>query len=155
MASRIKFNFPTVHIERHGGATSCEIIVDFSRIEQQYQRAQFKLDSQIMTDMEQYMPRETGTFVNVTRAMSAAIAGSGKVIAAAPPAGRFLYKAKVMVDPVTNSPWARKGAKKVLTNRNLTFSNPKATPKWFETTKENHGKQWVEKVKKEAGGGKR
>ena len=28
----------------------------------------------------------------------------------------------------------------------------KATPKWFETAKENHGKAWVTHVKKQAGG---
>ena len=34
----------------------------------------------------------------------------------------------------------------------LSYSNPKATPKWFETAKKNHGKAWVTHVKKQAGG---
>lgn len=155
MADRIKFSFPDIHIKRHGGAASCEIDVDFGRIEEQLRRAQYRLDSQIMTDMAPYMPHQTGTFINVTRGMSQAIAGSGQVVAAAPPTGRFLYYGKVMIDPVTKSPWAREGAKKVVTNRDLVYSNPKATPKWFETAKQRHGNQWVELVKKEAGGGKR
>ena len=58
-----------------------------------------------------------------------------------------------MVDPKTGSPWARPGAKKVVTDRDLEYSNPKATPHWFDTAKENHGKSWVKKVKKIAGGG--
>ena len=55
-----------------------------------------------------------------------------------------------------------KGAKKVLvtefcrdipmTKEDLSYSNPKATPKWFETAKKNHGKAWVTHVKKQAGG---
>ena len=67
--------------------------------------------------------------------------------------GRFLYEGKVMVDPVTGSPWARKGAKKVVTERPLTYSNPKATPHWFDTAKDAHGIAWVKGVKQIAGGG--
>lgn len=130
-----------------------EVTLDLDRFVKQYSEAQFWLDSQVMTDMVPYMPHQTGTFVNVTRAMSAALAGSGEVVAAAPPMGRFLYEGKVMVDPVTNSPWAREGATKVVTERNLTYSNPKATPHWFDTAKQNHGKAWVDGVKKRAGGG--
>ena len=75
--------------------------------------------------------------------------------------GRFLYYGKGMVDELTGSPWARKGAKKVLVTEfaghtnakeDLSYSNPKATPKWFETAKKNHGKAWVTHVKKQAGG---
>ena len=69
--------------------------------------------------------------------------------------GRFLYEGKVMVDPVTGSPWAREGAKKVVTERSLTYSNPKATPHWFDTAKDAHGKTWVKGVKQIAGGGKK
>ena len=108
-----------------------------------------------MNDMVPYMPHRDGNFVNVTRLQSAALAGSGKVVAAAPPMGRFLYEGKVMVDPVTGSPWARKGAKKVVTERPLTYSNPKATPHWFDTAKDAHGKAWVKGVKRIAGGGKK
>lgn len=130
--------------------------IDLSRFERQFQEAQFRLDSQVMTDMVPYMPMQTGTFINVTRAMSVAIAGSGQVVAAAPPYGRFLYEGKIMVDELTGSPWARKGAKKVVTDRKLQFStatNPKAQAQWFEAAKADHGKAWVELAKRTAGGG--
>ena len=65
----------------------------------------------------------------------------------------ILYEGKVMVDEQTGSPWARPGAKKVVTDRDLKYSNPKATPHWFDTAKENHGESWVREVKKIAGGG--
>lgn len=132
-----------------------KVDVSLNRFEKQFQDAQFYLDSQVMTDMVPYMPHRDGALVNLTRLQSAALAGSGKVVAAAPPAGRFLYEGKVMVDPVTGSPWARKGAKKIVTERPLTYSNPKATPHWFDTAKEAHGKAWVKGVKKIAGGGKK
>ena len=148
MIAKIKYNYST-----HGKDSDIELDLDLSRFEKQYGKAQYALDSMIMTSMQPYMPHRTGTFINVTKAMSAAIAGSGTVIAAAPPMGRFLYEGKVMVDEKTGSPWARPGAKKVVTDRDLKYSNPKATPHWFDTAKENHGDSWVRAVKKIAGGG--
>lgn len=130
-----------------------EMRINLSRFERQYEKAQFELDSAVMKDMVPYMPQQTGTFINVTKAMSASIAGSGTVVAAAPPMGRFLYEGKVMVDEKTGSPWARPGAKKVVTDRDLDYSNPRATPHWYDTAKKNHGESWVNTVKKIAGGG--
>ena len=103
--------------------------------------------------------------IDWTRVRSVAIAGSGKVVAAAPPYGRFLYKGKVMVDENTGSTWARKGAKKVLVSKytgktnakeNLEFSkatNPKSQPEWFEAAKASHGRKWIKDTKAIAGGG--
>ena len=128
-----------------------KVDLDLDRINVALDKAQYALDSQVMDDMVPYMPHVTGTFINTVRAASASVAGTGIVYAARPPMGRFLYEGKVMVDPVTNSPWARPGAKKVVTNRSLTYSNPQATPHWFETAKKKHKKQWVNLTKKEAG----
>ena len=150
MASKT-FHFPGFSLVQ-GDIT---VDVSLNRFEKQFQEAQYYLDSQIMNDMVPYMPHRDGNFVNVTRLQSAALAGSGKVVAAAPPMGRFLYEGKVMVDPVTGSPWARKGAKKVVTERPLTYGNPKVTPYWFDTAKDAHGKSWVKGVKRIAGGGKK
>ena len=130
--------------------------IDLSRFEGQYSRAQYGLDSMIMQSMIPYMPKDTGTFINVTQAMSQAIAGSGKVVAAAAPFGRFLYEGKVMVGKKTRSAFAAKGEKKIVTERQLQYSrsaNPKVTDHWFNTAKENHGKAWIRKTKKIAGGG--
>lgn len=148
MISHIRYNYSA-----YGKVHDIELDVDLSRFEKQYGKAQYALDSMVMTSMVPYMPHQTGTFINVTKAMSAAIAGSGTVVAAAPPMGRFLYEGKVMVDEHTGSPWARPGAKKIVTDRELTYSNPKATPHWFDTAKDKHGKSWIRAVKKIAGGG--
>lgn len=131
--------------------------LDLSRFEQSLEEAQLMLDSQIMADMLPYMPMQTGTFQNVTRAMSAAIAGSGKVVAAAPPMGRFLYEGKVMVGVDSHSPFARYGEKKVVTDRDLQYStaaHPKVEKKWFDAAKRDHGSDWIRMAKKVAGGGK-
>lgn len=132
--------------------------IDLGRFEGQYTRAQYDLDSTVMTDMVPYMPMQTGTFINVTRGMSQAIAGSGKVVAAAPPMGRFLYNGKLMVGERTRSAWAAKGEKKVITEKDLDFSkhaHPKAQSHWFDAAKKDHGKVWIKKVKQIAGGGQR
>lgn len=143
--------------------------IDLGRFEGQFSNAQKLLDMTIMTDMVPYMPMKTGTFIAVTRGMSAAIAGSGKVVAAAPPMGRYLYEGKVMVDSATGKGPARipvgpgeyilryrKGAKLIATDKPLQYSrhtNPDVTDHWFETAKENHGAYWVKMAKKLAGGG--
>ena len=142
--------------EDSGRNATIELDVDLSRFERQYQKAQYDLDNMVMTSMIPYMPMRTGTFVNVTKALSAAIAGSGYVYAAAPPFGRFLYEGKVMVDEKTGSPWARPGAKKIVTNKDLIYdksAHPNVTDHWFDTAKKNHGEEWVKKTKATAGGG--
>ena len=147
MASKIK-HFPDISVV----SANMKAHISLKRINGNLDRAQWWLDNQVMTDMVPYMPQNTGAFINVTRAQSAALAGTGTVVAGAAPMGRFLYQGLVMVDPETNSPWARPGAKKIVTARPLTYSNPQATPKWFDTAKENHGKQWVSGVKSIVGG---
>ena len=88
--------------------------------------------------------------------MSQAIAGSGYVVAAAPPMGRFLYEGKVMVGERTKSAFAAKGERKTVTERPLQYSqhaNPDVTNHWFDAAKKEHGKAWIEKTKRLAGGG--
>lgn len=139
---------------------SGSMVLNLDRFEGQFSRAQYLLDSTVMQSMIPYMPMQTGNFISVTKGMSDAIAGSGKVVAAAPPMGRFLYEGLLMVDELTGSAYARKGAKKVLAQGpvNLQFSkhaNKKVTAHWFEAAKKDHGSQWVKAVKHEAGGGTR
>lgn len=139
---------------------SASMVLELDRFEGQFSRAQYLLDSMVMQSMIPDMPMQTGTFINVTKGMSDAIAGSGKVVAAAPPMGRYLYEGLLMVDELTGSAYARKGAKKVLAQGpvKLQYSqhaHPNATDHWFDAAKEDHGREWVRAVKKEAGGGTR
>lgn len=147
-----------------GQGADIRLDLDLSRFERQFQQAQYKLDSAIMDSMVPLMPMQSGTFINLTRGVSSSVAGSGKVVAAVGPMGQFLYYGKGMVDPMTGSPYARKGAKKVLvsqfsgktnTRENLTYGRPGATSKWFEKAKEKHRDEWIRIVKETAGGGTR
>lgn len=145
-------------IHKFNGFTILEdgvrIELNLDRLENNFNRAQYALDSAVMTSMEPLMPMDTGQFINVTKEMSAAMAGTGKVVAAAPPQGRFLYEGKVMVGERSRSAWAKKGEKKVATKFNLKYSRPGAKPHWFDEAKKKDGDNWVDLVKETAGGGK-
>lgn len=151
MIKRIKYAY-----KNRGPNYEINMELNFERFEKQYNAAQYLLDSMVMDSMVRFMPMQTGTFINVTRAMSSALAGSGKVVAAAPPMGRFLHEGMVMVDPVTRSPFARPGVKKVLTDRKLILNahaHPQAQDHWFDAAKKADGAKWAVKVKRKAGGG--
>ena len=151
MIAKVRYNYSS-----KGKGQDIELDVDLSRFEKQYSKAQYALDSMVMTSMQPYMPHKSGVFINVTKAMSAAIAGSGTVIAAAPPFGRFLYEGKVMVGKESRSPWANKAEEKEVIDKDLDYDkshNPQVTDHWFDTAKRNHGASWVKAVKKIAGGG--
>lgn len=142
-----------------------EIEWDTTRLNRNLNKAQYALDSAVMASMEPFMPSTTGgtsSFVQVTKEMSGAIAGTGKVVAAAPPYGRYLYMGKVMVDSQTGKgPMKitdkfgnatlrfRKGAKLKATDRPLKYSRPGAQAKWFDAAKKKDSKEWVRVVEKE------
>lgn len=142
-------NIPDIDVEANG----VHIHIDTSIYDGRVRDAQYWLDSQVMTDMVPLMPHQTGTFINDTRAQSAALAGTGKVVAAAPPMGRFLYEGKVMIGEQSKSPWARAGERKEVTDRPLKYSNLNAVPHWFDAAKEKHLKEWVDGVKEKIGNG--
>lgn len=136
------------------------IDIDWHKLAKGVSKAQWALDDAIMTSMVNYMPMNSGTFIQVTLGMSDALAGTGIIVAAAPPMGRYLYYGKTMVDEKTGNPWARKGAKKVLVSQyagktlakeNLEFgktSHHKAQPRWFDVAKAHHYNDWEEIVAK-------
>ena len=145
-----------------------KIKLNLSRFDKQFQRAQYQLDGNVMNSMVPFMPMVTGDFVDVTRAASAAIQGTGQVYAAYGSQGRFLYMGKTMVSSVTGSTWAKKGEPpKVLVSQyggktkakeDLQYTktaHPKAQAKWFDAAKQADGKLWIKQAKKTAGGGKR
>lgn len=134
------------------------IKLDMNRFDKQFQKAQYQLDGSVMNSMVPFMPMVTGSFVNVTRAASAAIQGSGKVYAAYGPSGRFLYEGKVMIGEESGSSWARKGERKVVTDRPLQYTktnHPNVTDHWFDAARKKDLEKWVKEVKETAGGGKR
>lgn len=157
--------FPDIHQVKYSRNGIVQVDISMRRFTAQFDKAQFMLDSAVMTGMIPYMPMITGTFINNTKARSASIAGTGYVYAAAPPYGRFLYEGKTMVGETTGSAWARHGERKVLVSQysgktaakeQLEYNkskHPHATDHWFEAAKMRYGKNWVKLAKEVAGGG--
>ena len=122
--------------------------ISFDRLAQNFNEAQQWLGDRVLEDCKPFMPLLTGSLQQRSH-----VEDGGKKVVFPGPYGRFQYMGKVMVDPDTGSPWARAGVKKVVTNRDLVYSNPGATAKWFETAKARHGKYWVEGAQKIITGG--
>lgn len=109
------------------------------------------IDQETIRLMAPYTPYRAGVLEN-----SASIGtkiGSGEINQISPYA-RFQYYGKVMVSSITGSPWARKGEKKILTDRDLVHDksiHPMAGPFWFERMKADKKDEILEGARKVAG----
>lgn len=105
-------------------------------------RAEHKLAEQVMKDTAPFVPASGNAagMSNRTRVVENQIIYPG-------PYARYLYFGKLMVDPETGSPWAKKEVKKVETDRNLVFSqhfHGQAQSHWFEASKAQNAQKWKE-----------
>ena len=89
----------------------------FAKYGPRFAKAQEWLGKQVLADSKLYMPLKTGSLQQRSY-----VTESGRQVVFPGPYARYLYMGKVMVDPETGSPWARKGAVKVVTDRDLRFS---------------------------------
>jgi hypothetical protein len=109
------------------------------------------IDSECIRLMAPYTPYRAG-ILEKSATLGTKI-GSGEINQVTPYA-RFQYYGKVMVSAITGSPWARRGEKKVLTDRDLvhdTSMHPMAGPFWFERMKADHKEDILEGARKVAG----
>lgn len=109
------------------------------------------IDSEVIRLMSPYVPMQNG-LLDKSATLSTVI-GSGLVQQNTPYA-RFQYYGKVMVDPETNSPFASKGVKKVITDKDLVHDksqHPQAGPFWFERMKADKKEDILEGARKVAG----
>ena len=91
----------------------------------------------MLADSKLYMPLKTGSLQQRSY-----VAESGRQVVFPGPYARYLYMGKVRGDPETGSPWARKGAVKVVTDRDLRFAA--GVPHWAEVAQNEHGKEWAD-----------
>lgn len=94
---------------------------------------------QVEKDTSPYTPALTGSLNQRTRVVGNSVVYPG-------PYARYLYYGKLMVDPDTGSPWAQSGAVKVLTDRDLVFTqsvHPQAQAHWFEASKAQNLDKWL------------
>ncbi len=93
---------------------------------------------QVEKDTSPYTPALTGSLNQRTRVVGNSVVYPG-------PYARYLYYGKLMVDPDTGSPWAQPGAVKVLTDRDLVFTqsvHSQAQAHWFEASKAQNLDKW-------------
>lgn len=101
-------------------------------------KAEHIVAMQVASDTDPYTPALTGSLNQRTRVVGNSVVYPG-------PYARYLYYGKVMVDPDTGSPWAQPGAVKVLTDRDLVFTqsvHPQAQAHWFEVSKAQNLDKW-------------
>lgn len=128
-------------------SSNLSIEIRLDRFSKRVAEAQKWLGDRVLEDCKPFMPLQTGNLQQRSY-----VAEQGAQVVFPGPYGRFLYMGKVMVDPVTNSPFARKGVKKVTTARDLTFSRAGATSHWFDEAKAKNGEYWITQTKRRAGG---
>lgn len=93
---------------------------------------------QMAKDTELYVPARTKSFADRTQV-------DGDTIIYHGPNAWFLYRGKLMIDPRTGSPFATKGATKIVTGRDLDIStavHSKAQDHWFEASKAQNMRKW-------------
>ena len=103
-------------------------------------QAEHTVAVQVAKDTEPYVPARTKSLANRTIVQENVIIYLG-------PYARFLYYGKLMIDPDTGSPWAPKGASKVIdpSGRDLDIKkkvHSKAQSHWFEVSKAQNLPKW-------------
>lgn len=120
--------------------------LQFAKYGERLKEAQFWLGNQVLADCKPYMPLRTGS-----QQQRSYTTPDGRQVVFPGPYARFLYMGKVMVDPDTGSPFARKGAVKIVTDRDLQFQA--GTARWFDVARAEHGEAWVRGCEKILMGG--
>ncbi len=116
-----------------------------------FSNAQKFVDSEVLRLCEPYTPMKTSMLIK-SGTLGTTI-GSGLVQWIAPYA-KFQYYGKVMIGVESRSAWAKKGERKEVTERDLTYHGGGLRGSfWFQRMKEVHGRQIIEGAKKIAGGG--
>lgn len=109
------------------------------------------IDQECIRLMAPYTPMRNGILEK--SAILGTKIGSGEINQIAPYA-RYQYYGKVMVSSITGSPWASKGEKKILTDRDLQYDTSKhhlAGKMWFERMKADKKNEILEGARKVAG----
>ncbi|MFV0344212.1 MAG: minor capsid protein [Anaerocolumna sp.] len=112
-------------------------------------RVQKFVDQESIRYMDPLTPRLNGL---LTKSVTlGTVIGSGELEYTSPYA-RYHYYGKLMVSPTTGSPFASKGEKKVLTDRDMEYNGaPQRGPFWFERMKADHKEDILDGARKVAG----
>lgn len=126
---------------------SVEISLDTDRLDRNIKEAQKKLDMQVLSDSNLYIPQQQGSLMGTGR-----IIKDGEISWDTPYA-HYQYEGELYL-AANGSSWAHKHEQKYPTGIPLEQSkkiNPLATDHWFEKAKEQNLEQWLDTVKRTAG----
>lgn len=113
-------------------------------------KVQAFLDKKVGDNLQKYVSRKSG--VQEKSIPTASKYGSGRVVINVPYA-RFQAEGKVMIGVKSHSPWARKGERKIVTNRNLTYHSERLRGKHpFERMKADKKQSILDETAKYARG---
>lgn len=128
---------------------SIKIKISGRRIQQNLAKAQRYLDGQVLEDSNKYVPFRNGELRR--SGIRNTVIGSGTVQWNTPYA-HYQYKGKDMIGTVTKRHWAARGEPKEYNGKKLRYHTAGTSGSWFEKAKKVHGKDWVKKAKRIAGG---
>ena len=153
-------HLPDIYID-----DAIKVKIKTSKYNKKLKTAQTHLEMMIAEDIKPYMPMVTGNFIQRTQAYNGALLGTGVVMIAPAPFGRYLYEGKVMVDSVTGKGARpiklktgeviyrhRAGSTLVATNRPLKYSRAGATDHWYERAKADNWDRWMDVIENDVGG---
>lgn len=113
----------------------------FNNLKSKEKAATKVLKNEIVRTTDRYVPNDKGT---LRASVIPSLMRNDNYIVYDQNYARFLYYGKVMIDPVTKSAYARKNAKKVLTNRVLKYhGGPERKYMWFARAKAIHKESWL------------
>lgn len=126
-----------------------KVNIDTNKLTKEYKLKQQKalkmMKSEISKDTEPQVPMRDGL---LRRSVTASLRTNAPKIIWSTPYARFLYYGKVMIGRITKRSWSKKGETKVMTNSNLTYSQPGTGPNWFGRTKQQKLQKWIKIAKK-------
>ena len=122
-------------------AIKIDVIVDIdpNLMTARAEKADETLAIQVEKDTRQFAPARSNKMLNGARVEGGTITYPG-------PYAGFLWRGKVMIDPDTGSPWARPGATKVATSKDLVFStdvSPMPQSHWIEPSAAVNMPTWL------------
>lgn len=121
-----------------------KVDIDSRKIAMEYKMKQQKalrmLKSEISKDTEPYVPMRDGM---LRRSVTTSLRTNAPKLIWDSVYAKFLYYGKVMVGRITKRPWARKGETKIVTGKDLTYSQPGTGPNWFNRSKKVNLQKWL------------
>lgn len=126
-----------------------DIKIDTSRIDGNLKEAQKLLNMQIVADCTPLIPFQQGALRNSVNYTQGIYGGE---IEWNTPYAHYQYIGELYLAE-NGSSWAKKYEKKHPVGKPLAYHTPGTTDHFFDEAKEQHGKEWVDLVKRTAGKG--